>query len=388
MKRLLVLYKGLLFAVVSALILGFAPVASADEAPKPTIYVVEVLGEPLVAERLRAAVARELSVTAVAPDDPRAATATARLQFDARGPQKTLRVTFSRTEVPVTRVVTLPDDAARAETVAVFLAGNLARDEASDLLRGLAKADAQEPASADDAKIAAARERAESDRRDAEDLVRMRTMLHDGADDGHRERVYGAVGRLALAAAVIVPGVIVYQNGGDDVATRRDVGVGMVVAGAALTVTGALTLLATSDEEAIYGDFTTIERDGQEPSAVLHRTERRWRTRAQKAKATRLWSGYFALGTSVAALTFGTLYALPGPPYSPAVATALLVSGGASALAGFYTLATESGVERSYRTWASFRAERLADMSARTVRPTFGFAPMPGGGFISGGFAF
>jgi hypothetical protein len=288
--------------------------------------------------------------------------------------------------------VTLPDDAARAETVAVFLAGNLARDEASDLLQGLAKPGAQKPAGSDAPATgkgtSAPASAVAENRRDADDLERMRGMLHDGADRGGRARVGGAIGRYVVSAALLVPGIVIYRNGGEDVALRREIGLGMIGGAAALSLVGTLELLSSSDEEAVYADFTTIEHDGQEPSAVVHRTERAWETRAESAKSRRQWGGYFDLGLSLFSLVLGSTYALPGSRYDPNLSVVFLAVGGVGALAGIYTLVSESSIERSYAAWQVLRRDRSATGAAGAVRPTLGFAPMPGGAYFSGGFAF
>ena len=108
-------------------------------APPVAVVVVEVTPGPLDPGRVRAAVGRELGMTAVAPEDPRATVASGRLAIAARGSDKTLTVTFRTAEGVTTRTVGLPDAQQAAESSAVLLAGNVARDEASDLLRGLAK---------------------------------------------------------------------------------------------------------------------------------------------------------------------------------------------------------------------------------------------------------
>ena len=105
------------------------------------MLVVEINGDLGIVDpdRLRTGVARELSTTCVAPADPRAAMANGRLSVDARSSKKTLTVSFRSPSagLPVTRSVVLPDSPRAVESSAVILAGNVARDEAADVLSAM-----------------------------------------------------------------------------------------------------------------------------------------------------------------------------------------------------------------------------------------------------------
>jgi tetratricopeptide (TPR) repeat protein len=97
------------------------------------VMVVDV-GPGLDAERVRSAVGKELEVTPVVPRDPRAPAAAGRLTIEAR--DQSLTVTFEKSGgAPVRRIVPLSADPVGT---AALLAGNVARDEASDLLGALA----------------------------------------------------------------------------------------------------------------------------------------------------------------------------------------------------------------------------------------------------------
>jgi hypothetical protein len=102
------------------------------------VIVVDVAPGPLDRKRLRAEVARELAAVVVAPEDPRAGGAARKLGVVARTAERTLTVTFhGGSGAGITRTVSLPSDVRRAETIAVLLAGNLARDEAAEILAAL-----------------------------------------------------------------------------------------------------------------------------------------------------------------------------------------------------------------------------------------------------------
>jgi tetratricopeptide (TPR) repeat protein len=127
------------FAGLSGLILL---VGAASAGASPPIVTVEVSAAGQEPEALRAAVGRELAMSAVSPEDPRAGAATGHLSIVVRATEKTLTVSYWKAErsVAVSRTVTLPDLAGRqvAESSA-FLAGNVARDQAGELLETLRK---------------------------------------------------------------------------------------------------------------------------------------------------------------------------------------------------------------------------------------------------------
>jgi tetratricopeptide (TPR) repeat protein len=115
---------------IAAAIVLFATVAGAE----PSTIVVEVDGS-IDADRVRAAIGRELGVVVVA-DAPRG---NARVVVRAR--DGLLTVTFRRGDAPpISRTVGMPPEAKRAEASAVILAGNLARDEAADVVAEIRRA--------------------------------------------------------------------------------------------------------------------------------------------------------------------------------------------------------------------------------------------------------
>ncbi len=145
MRALSVVWKkGLLGVSALALILF---VSSRGEASVP-IVIVDVTGGDLDASRVREAVGRELGAQAIGADDPRAASASGRIAIDTRG--ATLTVTYRRMGAPegetIARSIELPSSTERAESSAVILAGNVARDEASDLLAAMRRRASKERA--------------------------------------------------------------------------------------------------------------------------------------------------------------------------------------------------------------------------------------------------
>jgi hypothetical protein len=114
--------------------------ARAEEPRAARRIVVLTLGPgaaALDAEKIRASIGADLDADVVPSADPRAANATGQLEVDVA--EGEIVVTFRAIRSPVTRTLHAPDDpAARARSI-VVLAGNLARDEAHELLAELPK---------------------------------------------------------------------------------------------------------------------------------------------------------------------------------------------------------------------------------------------------------
>jgi hypothetical protein len=111
--------------------------AAADEAPAPsTVIVVDLLpaAHDLDPAATREAAARELGVRVVAPDDVDSRNARLTITIDVDPARGELTVARRGPNGPLVRRVALPSDPDDARRAAVFLIGNLARDEAPELL--------------------------------------------------------------------------------------------------------------------------------------------------------------------------------------------------------------------------------------------------------------
>jgi hypothetical protein len=125
---------------------GASPVAPARSTPtaqtrtKP-IVIVLVHAPPGSLDRaaLRKAIAKDLGVQAVAPGDPRAATARGAITVSLKPDDHELAVSYAEENgSSVSRIVVAPGDRAEATHLAALLATNLARHQARDLLAGSA----------------------------------------------------------------------------------------------------------------------------------------------------------------------------------------------------------------------------------------------------------
>ena len=105
----------------------------AEKAARVVVVEIAAEGSEIDGVELRSAIARELGAEAVAPDDPSAAQATGTLRISVDRPSHALVVAYRGSAEPIERRVDLPPDCESIERAAVFLRGNLARDEGDEL---------------------------------------------------------------------------------------------------------------------------------------------------------------------------------------------------------------------------------------------------------------
>lgn len=348
----------------------------------PAIYVVEVSGDRLDPARVRAAVARELSVTTIAPDDPGAAAATGTIEVTASAASRTLRVAFRKSLAPVVRSVALPEDPARAEIAAVFLAGNLARDEASELLGGLKKAPVAVPPPA---AIPAA------ELLDRDELRRLRLTLQSNVDATRRRARAVMIGSAAFSALTLAAGITLLvddRSKGEERAGNFLVGFGAAGTGLALGTLLELSLhprFGKTPDEDLHDKAAVIAADGGSPSEMLERIDDAWRAQAAEARTSRHHGAVLTLVLGTVAMSVGAAVELgrsrdsDDHPYTGV----LFGIGAADVGIGIYGLLAQSPFEESYATWHAARRP-----AAGSLRPSLGFAPLPGGGAFSAEFTF
>jgi hypothetical protein len=113
--------------------------AHAEEAQKG-VLVLDVAPEAeLDPQKLRAEVGTELSMEVVAAEDPNAEHAKGEIDVSVNPETKKLVVVYRKMGEPLRREVVMPLDPARRASTVVVLAGNLARDEAEDVLAEMRK---------------------------------------------------------------------------------------------------------------------------------------------------------------------------------------------------------------------------------------------------------
>lgn len=128
----------------------FVRAALAEEGANVVVVDVRESARALDAEALRAAIGAELHAEAVPPSDPRASSAGGMITIDADPEKREVSVRYDGRGEPILRRIPLLADAGAARQSVALIAGNLARDEASELASQLRDqtADQTRPASA------------------------------------------------------------------------------------------------------------------------------------------------------------------------------------------------------------------------------------------------
>jgi hypothetical protein len=337
--------------------LGFAPFARAQGADSPApqdMLVVEVdESAPAVDPvALRAALRRDLHVEAVPPGDPRAAQARGAVHVAYDG--RTLVVSYRARPEVLTRRIEVPPNAAAVERAAVILAGNLARDEGSELaanLRaqhpGTAGADAAAnseapappvPSRATRERTNAARSTGESDASGPTEVERLQRTLDYLADQDHRTKLALAWSFLGVGAAATGGGAVVLNANNSNTA-----GLVLAIGGGGLVLSGALTFFASSP-------FDTLA-DYNREHASAEWTEATWERLAHSEHSRRRLGGVLALvsaGISAGLATYGIAS-------SPSSATGygdwVALFAGLEAVTGVYLLVTDGPVESALHSY-------------------------------------
>lgn len=330
------------------------------------IVVVDVSGDGLDAAHTRKMLEHELSVTAVAPDDPRAANAEGRIDVSTDAKEHKLTVRYQKVDNPVERTIDLPADAARTESEAVFLAGNLARDEAGELAP--AKKPDKPPPPPPSVKDLLS---TEDDRR----LATMRAFLTQSSADERAANIRAGVAEVAIAGALLAPGIVLWARGG---ASEEANGFANAAAifGTGLLARGIVSLAIQRDPfEPFHKQIREAEAKGTHSGEVIADVEREWAAAADGASRWRKIGGSILLGLAAGSITLGCVLESSSPGDVRHSGVPYLALGGMFAVDAFAALVSESPVERSHRLWKTMHSTH--DEGAKI---SFGASVLPGGG--------
>jgi hypothetical protein len=335
------------------------------------VVVVDVGGDRLDPSHTRELVAKELSVEAVAPDDPRASEATGRVEVVTSYEKLTVR--YRKVDGPVERSIALAKDSARAEIDAAYLAGNLARDEASELV-GQNGQKEKPAAPAQPASVVA------QWNDDARDLAQMRGFLTQSAEEQKIGRRRAGITQIVTSAAFLAPATYLWTV--DDASSEaKSFRLSATVIGSLVLLSGIGSLtFASGDIEAVAKRASEHEAKGTPAAETMADVEKEWAKRAQYARTARLAMGYLTIiggGLSVA-LGGAVLAANASDDSRYGFGTSAISTGSFMIFYGAWNLIDESGIETSYRLWRTVK--RTPDDGPRV---SFGAAPLPGGGAAS-----
>jgi hypothetical protein len=390
----------LLPSLVLTAALFFAPrFASADDGTKAQtnsqtkdrvrVIVVDVVGDALDAGALRETIGRELNATTVAADDPRAATADGRLTIDAKEIGGPMTVRYQTLGAPVSRTVMLPMNPKNAQRAAVFMAGNLARDEANDVLTGMStpekKAEKKEEEAKEPPKPPPTPE--ETAASQAEYARVQRALAHFSLEARKTRRTEAAL--LGAYALLAIPGGIWVFAKLDGEDPRRLGGITLASSGAMAGGIAVLSLLGlpADPHEKLQAELGARAAAGDAPVLLLEKAERDWATAAEESRRSRHVGG--GILVAVSALSIGMSVAVANRTDTKAIAASygLMASGGISFVLGAHLLLVESPVETSWNTYRAMKGGGTP-RGASPFRPFAGISPLPGGAFATAGLAF
>ena len=331
--------------------------ARADASPirKERLLVVAVApdAKELDAAELRAAIGKELGVDAIAPRDARATQAEGRIDVSIDREAHQLVVSYGGGAEPLVRRVELPGSDDAVSRAAVFLAGNLARDEANDLAEQLRKTKAEE----------------QEEVAEAEGLGK---LLADAARDDRSLRQIA--GGSLIGAGVVAAGTatLLGLTGNTYVPSLYGVGLfGLIPVGVHLLRTpSSLEEVSAYYEERRDSDGLTAE--------LRDRVERRWAQQATRARSFRRGAGISLLITGAAQVAVGAaLWAIP--TRSVPDDAVFLASGAIFVGIGLVALTTKASVESRLEDYerGTRRAIPASEVSLR-------LAPAAGGGLTVG----
>ena len=270
---------------------------------------------------------------------------------------------------PVSRTIDLPDDPKRARSVAVLLAGNVARQEADELL-GAKPAPAPAPSAPP------------TPNADAE-LGRFRSMLGNFTVDERRARIGGGATFLGLGALQLGLGGYYVAKGGS---YREEAGAMFMVSGGIDAVFGIVELALPSPYERMQRDLDTDVKNGVVPEKALANAEERWGRLANNMESARKRSA--ALNLALGSVCLGLGLVRPAllsestrQTEDPSVAWSAVAIGSVAIVNGVYRLLVPSNVEQTWTTYQRMKAPPARS----TIQTSFAASPLRGGGTV--GFA-
>jgi hypothetical protein len=363
-------------ACALAVVLGVPGTAQGDNSPKPVIVVSVTPGDPeLDANAVRDAIARELGADAVAPDDPRAGQSRGTVVLGVDRDGRKLAVEYTARSVPLRREVELPSDPKKVMRAAVALAGNLARDEGSELAAELRRK--HPPPIAVGVLPPPSHPEATPDVEtgpQAPDDARLASTLDYFAERDRRARL--AVSWTALGAGFAFLAVGVYAN------TQGDVP--WMIGGYGGAGVLALSSLVGFASASSFEDLADYHKRGAGPEA----TEQEWVRRASSERAVRHASGWIGVVGGCAGATAVLIWHATEGRSSPArsfdgMEAAILGLDAFDVLMGVFVLSTEGPLESALHAYERAAGRSLGPSGAVLGHLQVGVTPRG----VSAGFS-
>jgi hypothetical protein len=351
--------------VVGLVLVGRIAHAQSD----PGVVVVDVAADSqeIDATQMRTAIGQELGCDAVSPDDARASTARGRIDVSIDRAASQLVVSYRAAgATPIVRGIDLPADPEAIARAAVLLAGNLARDEAADLVAQLRKPEPVPSAPARDDEL--------------EKSERLRHLLADYAAKDRRVRLVTSWSALGAGLAASSAGFYLSLRG--DPAVGRP----LFPVGLAFTFAGVFSLLVESPFEQLsnyYEDHVTT--NSLLSTWVREEAERRWKRAADKAAAARVPGSIIVISLSVITTTLqaGMWASSPRSTETDIEAATNVAAGLGGIVYGVVMLTSEPDVESRLHEYERGLGHpiQLQDVSLRVIPVSGGLAAGLGGQF-------
>ena len=282
-------------------------------------------------------------------------------------------MSFRKTSARTTRTIDLPSYPALAEKTVVLVAGNVARDEASEALARESSKVQPSAASTPSPTTGTARETAAAgDRDEGAEFARVRAVVGYQASLARTRR--WVIGGTYLALGVGAATAAEVANATSSSSRRYD---WLAGTGAGYAFLGGLTLAGVFSSSESFERWLDREvAPGTSIEAVLDE----WHRRADKARTFRYGLGGVVMAAAVTSLAWGGYDLVSDGAAAHRDTDQFLIAAGAGALlTGFALLMWESPIESSYETFVR---------ASPKPKPIVSAGPLNGGGMVSVGATF
>jgi hypothetical protein len=361
-------------ALVLAFALSIAQPARAEGPAATRIVVVEVdpAATEIDAATLREAIGKELGASAVAPDDAPASQAGGRITVSVDRGGHALVVSYREAAAPITRSIDLPGDPSETTREAVLLAGNLARDEAGELVAALRKSTPAPQATSEPTPAPAGRI--------DEDTAKLDRL---GATLESHARGYGL--RTGLMWALQGVGLAIEGVGLGLSFTGHDAGLVLVEGGVGLVLAGSLVAPPNFDNLVQY--YAHARAIGLPPDLARQDVEQAWLRVAHFEHRSRRIVGWSAIVLGSISAGWSTWFLVASQPPSASTRSAVPVAAGSLAVdavglaLGVTLVTTEGPVESALHDYEGAAGHEVVQGVATAIGPRVWATP---GGAVAG----
>lgn len=325
------------------------------------------------AERLRVEIAKETKRPVVLAGDPRGAPASAHITVVLQGAKLQVRYDAGTLE----REVRAEDGAEARIQQITLLAGNLARNEADELVAQLRKPASNPALLMPEQAAAPSAAPATGSATTDEAYRRLESTLSYHLDADSNGRFYAGGAQLVVAAAAVPTGLYIRNRLDEELAGNL-----LIAGGLTFGLWGTLDLVGSFYDQSA---FRTMHQDlvrkyQANPSPnVIAEIEQAWQRDAQIARSVRRWVAGTGMGVGALGLATGMAFALTAGTSAKddgrgAASAAIMGASGIALALSVNEWFTPSPSERYYEGYMRATGQ---------WKPTASIAPLPGGAAIA-----